>query len=78
MRVHFTDISIRKFKPGSYWDDSTPGFGVRVGKHAKTWTINVPVACGGRRRAAPCAAAQNSRAEIGARPASVRLRNDRL
>jgi hypothetical protein len=39
MRVHFTDISVKKFKPGSYWDDSTPGFGVRVGKHAKTWTI---------------------------------------
>jgi hypothetical protein len=39
MRVHFTDITIRTFKPGAYWDDSTPGFGVRVGKRAKTWTV---------------------------------------
>lgn len=39
MRVHFTDISIRSFKPGSYWDDATPGFGVRVGRRAKTWTV---------------------------------------
>jgi len=39
MRVHFTDITIRTFKPGAYWDDATPGFGVRVGKRAKTWTV---------------------------------------
>ena len=37
--LHFTDLSIRSLKEGSYYDDKTPGFGIRVGKHRKTWHI---------------------------------------
>lgn len=43
MKVHLTDIAVRNFRPTAanktYWDDATPGFGVRVGKRAKTWTV---------------------------------------
>lgn len=41
MRIHLTDIAVKKLKPATaaYWDDSTPGFGVRVGKHTKTWIV---------------------------------------
>lgn len=39
MRTHLTDKSIKTYRTGHYWDDHTPGLGVRVGKHAKTWII---------------------------------------
>jgi integrase len=42
-RLHLTDISVRSLKPSkgsvTYWDDTTPSFGIRVGKNAKTWTV---------------------------------------
>jgi integrase len=41
--LHLTDIIVRTLKPSeryvTYWDDTTPSFGIRVGKNAKTWTI---------------------------------------
>ncbi len=37
--VRLTDLSIRSFKEGSFYDDRTPGFGIRVGKHRKTWHV---------------------------------------
>jgi hypothetical protein len=40
--MRFTDLTIRALKPAgskTYWDDSTPAFGVRVGKHVKTWIV---------------------------------------
>lgn len=40
--MHLTDLSVRALKTGTnktYWDDSTPGFGVWVGRRAKTWTV---------------------------------------
>jgi hypothetical protein len=40
--VHLTDVSVRGFKsdrPVSYMDATTRGFGVRVGKHTKTWVV---------------------------------------
>lgn len=41
--LHLTDIAVRALKPTdgyvSYWDDTTPGFGVRVGKRSKTWMV---------------------------------------
>jgi integrase len=41
--LHLTELSVRALKPTetykTYWDATTPGFGVRVGKRAKTWTI---------------------------------------
>lgn len=41
--MHFTDISIRQlpFEEGQkrYWDDSTPGFGITVGKRTKTFIV---------------------------------------
>jgi integrase len=40
MKMHFTDVSVQRLhQSGTYWDDTTPGFGVRVGKHRKTWII---------------------------------------
>jgi hypothetical protein len=40
MRTHFTDVTVQRLqKPGTYWDETTPGFGVRVGKNRKTWVI---------------------------------------
>lgn len=41
--VHFTDLSIRALKASSeyvtYWDRALPAFGVRVGKHTKTFVV---------------------------------------
>jgi integrase len=37
--VHFTDITVRSLKPGLYFDDVTPAFGLRVGKHRRTWIV---------------------------------------
>lgn len=41
--LHLTDLSVRALKGTdahvTYWDTTTPGFGVRVGKHTKTWTV---------------------------------------
>ncbi|HXJ00489.1 MAG TPA: Arm DNA-binding domain-containing protein, partial [Micropepsaceae bacterium] len=41
--MHLTDLSVRALKPNGrttyYWDSATPGFGVRVGKRKKTFTI---------------------------------------
>lgn len=40
MRVHLTDIVVQRLqKPGTYFDETTPGFGIRVGKNRKTWVI---------------------------------------
>lgn len=38
-RVAFTDLTIRNLKPGSYFDEKTPAFGIRVGKNRKTWIV---------------------------------------
>jgi len=40
--LHLTDIAVSKLKATAnltYWDNATPGFGIRVGKRTKTWTI---------------------------------------
>jgi hypothetical protein len=41
--LHLTDLSVRALKPAdkqtTYWDTTTPAFGVRVGKRSKTWTV---------------------------------------
>jgi hypothetical protein len=41
--LHLTDMRIRTLNASdgqtTYWDDTTPGFGIRVGKKAKTWTV---------------------------------------
>ncbi|MBL6938323.1 MAG: site-specific integrase [Alphaproteobacteria bacterium] len=40
--LHLTDMAVSKLKPAAnrtYWDDTTPGFGIRVGKRTKTWTV---------------------------------------
>jgi len=40
MRTHFTDVVVQRLQhPGTYWDDATPAFGVRVGKNRKTWIV---------------------------------------
>jgi integrase len=40
MRVHLTDVAVQRLQqPGTYWDETTPGFGVRIGKNRKTWII---------------------------------------
>jgi hypothetical protein len=41
--LKLTDLSVRALKGSDtttyYWDASTPAFGIRVGKRAKTWTV---------------------------------------
>lgn len=41
--LNLTELSVRALKGSdsyiTYWDTSTPGFGVRVGKRSKTWTV---------------------------------------
>lgn len=32
-----TDLSVQRLKPGTYMDAKTPAFGIRIGKHRKTW-----------------------------------------
>ena len=39
-RTHLTDIVVSRVKtPGTYFDETTPAFGIRVGKNRKTWII---------------------------------------
>ena len=38
--THLTDVVVSRLKtPGSYFDETTPAFGIRVGKNRKTWII---------------------------------------
>lgn len=41
MRIHFTELAVKQLKPSSaaYWDMQTPGFGIRIGRHTRTWII---------------------------------------
>lgn len=34
-----TDVAIRSLKPGVYYDDRTPGFGIRIGVRTKTFIV---------------------------------------
>jgi integrase len=36
-----SDLSIRTLPPGTYWDVHTPGLGLRVGKHARSFIVLV-------------------------------------
>lgn len=37
--VAFTDLAIKSLKPGDYFDERTPAFGIRVGKNRRTWIV---------------------------------------
>lgn len=38
--THLTDIVVSRIKePGTYFDETTPAFGLRVGKNRKTWIV---------------------------------------
>jgi hypothetical protein len=41
--LHLTELSVRALRGSesyaTYWDTATPGFGLRVGKRSKTWTV---------------------------------------
>jgi len=38
--LHLTDLAVLRLKtPGTYYDDATPAFGIRVGKNRKTWFV---------------------------------------
>src|ERR1043166_6115113 len=38
--THLTDIVVSRLRtPGTYFDETTPAFGIRVGKHRKTWIV---------------------------------------
>jgi hypothetical protein len=38
--LHLTEIAVRALKTsGTYYDTSTPAFGLRVGKRRKTWFV---------------------------------------
>jgi len=36
--THLTDVVVAQ-NPGSYFDETTPAFGIRVGKNCKTWIV---------------------------------------
>lgn len=36
-KMHLTDLTIPKLRPGVHMDDRTPDFGIRVGKKRRTW-----------------------------------------
>ncbi len=38
-KIRFTDLAIRSLSEGMYFDERTPSFGIRVGKHRRTWLI---------------------------------------
>lgn len=39
-KTHLTDVVVSRLKtPGTYFDDSTPAFAIRVGKNRKTWFV---------------------------------------
>jgi integrase len=39
-KAHLTDIVVQRLKlPGTYFDATTPAFGIRVGKHRKAWIV---------------------------------------
>lgn len=39
-RLHMTDIVVSRLKTcGTYFDETTPAFGLRVGKSKKTWFV---------------------------------------
>jgi hypothetical protein len=38
--LHFTDLAVSRLNSaGTYYDVSTPAFGIRVGKNRKTWFV---------------------------------------
>jgi integrase len=38
--LHFTDLAVSRLNtPGTYYDDTTPAFGIRVGKRRKVWFV---------------------------------------
>ena len=38
--AHLTDIVVQRLsKPGTYYDETTPAFGIRIGKNRKTWIV---------------------------------------
>jgi len=39
MNKFLTDATVRSLDPGTYWDTKTPAFGIRIGKHRKTWIV---------------------------------------
>jgi len=39
LQTKFTDLSVRSFPPGRYFDLTTPAFGMRVGKNRRTWIV---------------------------------------
>ena len=39
-KLHMTDVVVSRLKlSGSYYDATTPAFGLRVGKNRKTWFV---------------------------------------
>jgi integrase len=39
-RLHLTDVVVQRLQSvGIYYDDTTPAFGIRIGKHRKAWVI---------------------------------------
>lgn len=39
MRAKLSDLSVRALPPGTYMDERTPAFGIRVGKSRRTWIV---------------------------------------
>jgi Arm DNA-binding domain len=39
-KLHMIDVVVSRLQQsGTYWDETTPGFGIRAGKNRKSWVI---------------------------------------
>ena len=38
-KTHFTDLTVRSLPQGLHFDERTPGFAIRIGKHRRTWLV---------------------------------------
>jgi integrase len=39
VKISLTNLTVQSLKPGTYYDIQLPAFGIRVGKHRRTWLI---------------------------------------
>jgi hypothetical protein len=37
--MRLNDQTVRTLPVGKYFDDTTPAFGIRIGKHLRTWIV---------------------------------------
>ena len=68
-KLHMTDVVVSRLKfNGTYYDEMTPAFGLRVGKNRKTWFV-----VRGRERLRPNIGQYPATSLVGARKGARKL-----